>query len=137
MRMSVTPHERQFLLSYCAAVITVPLVAHVLAGVYFSRAGGALALLLLVSWGLFPYFAMALFAWAIRSRLIVLTATGLIALTDAAATMGALFPQSSTAGVALVVQPALGLLIAVVALVVGILSRVRAASYRRRRTRAS
>lgn len=123
----MTQSDREFLLRYTLIVLTIPLAAHLIAGLRLAQtdSGGFVALLLLVSWSLLPYLAMALFAWVIRSRVVLVLAVVLIATTDLLALLGTLYPKSSTAGVALLVQPALGLLIALVALILGVWRHAR------------
>jgi hypothetical protein len=101
-----------------------------------SGAARPLGLLFSLTFGMSPYLGLALVAPLVRSRGFLLGATGLVGLVDLMTTADVVFPTSSTGGLALLVQPVLGLSIVAVTLLVALVLRGGRQSGAGRRGRA-
>jgi hypothetical protein len=124
------------LLRYWLVMLTVALIWHGTLGYMLggrsSAAARPLGLLFSLTFGMSPYLGLALVAPLVRSRRFLLGATVLVGLVDFMTTADVVFPSSSTGGLALLVQPVLGLSIVAVTLVVALMLRGRPARARDR-----
>lgn len=125
----MTRARSEQLLRYWLVTLTLALVWHAtfgyLLGSNSSGAARPLGLLFSLTFGMSPYLALALVAPLVRSRSFLFGVTALVGLVDFTTSVDALFPTSSTAGVALLLQPVLGLSIVALTLLVALVTRLR------------
>jgi hypothetical protein len=126
-----------FHLCFAVGLASTAIAAHLcsswyVAGVGEDRLGRVISIF---CWGTLPYLVLVLLTWVIRSPLVLLITTVLLAGTDYIAVHGALF-GNSTSGLGLLVQPAVALLVILpAATVAGFVLRLLAAWERRRAKR--
>ena len=129
-----------WLMRYWLATLVVGIGAHSLLGYELDRAtrgSSGVGMFFSLTFGIAPYLGMSLIAPTVQSRKLLLGSTFLIGFIDFVVARSVLEQNRSTAGIAIFVQPAAGLMVVIATLVWALIARGTRRSRRHQRDDAS